>query len=204
MKNSFHPLTIIIAIGLMLIACNKSSDDSESELIISELDLWVGHIQTTSDLQYYLNPVLTTEIEHPFHSDSLGLNIFISNYSLIPKKAKSSNGSSTDLKIAPIQINSKYVPALISIYSDSLITSDGISYIPGENLSSLFEAYHSNKSWLPVLKMLEDFGVWYKDDSILLRFIKAPDHALNQKLTVKVILENGDEFLLETPIIKTE
>lgn len=203
MKNrSYVHLSLIF--GLFLFACDHSSDDAASDATISRLELWVGHIQRVSDAQYYFNPKDSIPADYRFDLNSFGLNIFIAEYEKTNRKQAANQDQSNNYKVAPIQISSQYIPALISIYSDSTIQINGVSYEAGTSLTPYFEGFHNNGEWQPVLKMLEDFGTWYHYDPILLRMRSLPEKALNQKFIVKVTLENDDEFQLETPTIRTE
>lgn len=202
MKKSLYIYIIVILTGVIIEACDLTGGNS-SEKTISNLKLSVGNLVQNFSY-FYLEEIDSVAADYYFEMQKFGMSIDIYGFDWSSANQSVPFSLFPAAYADPAPIRSKYKPALISISSDSAIVVHDATYAAGENITSLFLANYQSNQWTSILKMLENFGEWNEYDPILLRFDTIPTEALNQRFYVKVTMENGDEFHLKTPVIKTE
>lgn len=203
MKKALYFLLILISSTIFIESCGLFGNDHKGSPEISKLGLYVGQLVHSTNYSY-LTRVDNPASDYIFDKQTFGIEIIIDEFKWTSQiRTAPISPFSHAYADEPAPAHSKYNPALISIYSDSALVVNDTTYEANTSLTHLFQGFHTYGEWLPVLKLLENFESWEKYDPILLRFKHIPDQPLNQKLRIKVILENGEEFLLDTPIIKT-
>lgn len=204
MKKALYFLLTLLTFGIIIEACDLTGTGStNTEFEISDLKLSVGHLIQNGSY-FYLDQVDSISPDYTFDKESFGLAINIDGFNWTSQRHAAPVSLFTAAYADPIPPRSKYNPALISIHSDSAVVVNDTTYAATTSLTNLFEGYHGYAGWQPVLKILENFDEWSDYEPILLRFKNIPDKPLNQKILIKVTMENGAEFYLNTPTIKTE
>jgi hypothetical protein len=139
-------------------------------------------------------------------SNEFVISIGVSKYSYLSKANSPKGTFISSAQAEPVPPSSVSKISLISIYSSIPIFANGKSFEPTANLISLFKAtssgYYSGYYKIePVLQFIDGFIRWEQEDAVLLILDAYLDQALDQKLKVKVTMDDGTVFELETETV---
>ncbi|MFY0600662.1 MAG: hypothetical protein JXR03_13400 [Cyclobacteriaceae bacterium] len=93
----------------------------------------------------------------------------------------------------------------LSIFSEDSVGSGGVVYSAGENLSILFKA-SSEYGAEPVSfeDFIEEEKKWYQFESIFIHLSRPLDFPMSQKITVRVMMDDGEVFNVESPKVQVK
>lgn len=185
---------------MMPLSCTEHTPD----LSISNIGVTIGKI---SDAEYatsylVLEPIDFEVSEEPLASTEFGMELYVVDYEQI---AWTFFNHTFPIYTAMADEPEPFVRDRISLISitatDTIHTINNV-YAPGAVLNDLFQV--GNRKGYPqtIQDYIEQSVRWWYYESILLNLFASLERPFDHSFIIKVILEDGTVFDLETPIVR--
>ncbi len=204
MKKIVIILFVIFVVFTVPFSCDPTNSGyGSSSYRIDSLSLEVVKMTKLSEYPYYKYDLFGSSgylATDTVSSDVFGLKIAIAEQTYVMNNNSFSSPFIHSAFADPVPPSPISNIALISIYSDSEVFANGVKYEIGENLVNLFMARGDDFSEpQSVLKFVDQLSNWYYWYAIFLEMHASLDQPIDQKFQVKVTLEDGTVFEMETP-----
>ncbi len=186
-------ITIIFIFSLVFpISC----DQKAGQFYIDGLTLKVGKVSQSNGWNEFQEIDNVSLANDTLAAEEVVLGIFIESARYVSMRSFGFISSAHADQADP---NPKSKVSLISIYSSGKVHTDSKVYDVGENLRDIFMASGNYGEKMPVLEFTGAVGYWERWDDIYLYLNSTLTKPMDQAVQVKVTMDDGTVFEMETP-----